>query len=164
VWVRLQWAGGAGGDGGGDGGVKDVVMGEGEVDDDVDEIAEAAPPAAPAVVEKKLVAVARKTVPAAPTRRTRSSRLQAPTPVKKMVAGAEVAAPAAVPAPAAPAASAPRAKRALPKLAPAPTPSPPVASSTPAPSGMATRRTRIAKLGMSVNGTPAPKRRGRPVA
>lgn len=69
------------------------------------------------------------TKPAAPARRTRQSRLQAPTPVSKKILAD--AAPAATKA-----ASAGGLR-------------------------MATRRTKIASLGMGVNGTPAPKRRTR---
>ena len=82
-------------------------------------------------------------------RRTRSSRLQAPTPVEKIMEK-----PA--PSPAGPVRVAGLSKA-------------PVAAATTAPvtpsvvkPGIATRRSKIAKLGMGVNGTPAPKRRGRP--
>lgn len=70
----------------------------------------------------------------APTRRTRQSRLQMPTPIsKKILAESGTTAPAA----------------AAPKAASASLVK------------MATRRTKIASLGMGVNGTPAPKRRTR---
>ena len=152
----------------------DVVMMDGGDDDGVDEIAEAEPPAAAEpVVEKTARVAARKAAAAAPpvpppasaasTRRTRSSRLTPPTPVAKIAEKA--AAPSAAPA------GLRTRARSLPRLAPAPSaPAPvldPTAVSTPAVktasarTGMATRRTRIAKLGMSGNGTPAPKRRGR---
>jgi hypothetical protein len=65
----------------------------------------------------------------APTRRTRQSRLQVPTPVSKKI------------------------------LAESTTAAPKVASASVV--KMATRRTKIASLGMGVNGTPAPKRRTR---
>ena len=109
------------------------------------------------------------------TRRTRSSKLQPPTPVK-VPASADKAAPAAAasttPAAVAPAStSAPRTRaRSLPKPgAAASTAAPPArtaratspASEPSTRSTMATRRTRVAKLGMTANGTPAPKRRGR---
>ncbi len=159
----------------------DVVMMDGGDDDGVDEIAEAEPPAAAEpVVEKTARVAARKPAPAsssasapaaAPavstTRRTRSSRLTPPTPVGKIAEKA--AAPSAA---AAPAAGLRTRARSLPKLAPAPAAAPapvlePTAVSAAAGktasgrTGMATRRTRIAKLGMSGNGTPAPKRRGK---
>jgi hypothetical protein len=156
----------------------DVVM----MDDGVDEIAEAEPPApAEPVVEKMARVAARKaassakaepaaSVPAVPvsTRRTRSSRLPPPTPIKKIqkTAGEKAAAektekPAAAP-------SLRSRARSLPKPAPAPVPAAtPLpadavpATVAPAKTGMSTRRTRISKLGMSGNGTPAPKRRAR---
>ncbi|OIW25590.1 hypothetical protein CONLIGDRAFT_499476 [Coniochaeta ligniaria NRRL 30616] len=65
----------------------------------------------------------------APTRRTRQSRLQVPTPISKKI------------------------------LAESTTAAPKVASASVV--KMATRRTKIASLGMGVNGTPAPKRRTR---
>jgi hypothetical protein len=127
--------------------------------------------------------------PAAPvsTRRTRSSRLPPPTPVKKMRSsektGGEKAAPAEKPAAEKPAVEKPGAEkptaapslrtraRSLPKRTAVPAAAaPPAAEPTPAPAatktkaGMATRRTRVTKLGMSGNGTPGPKRRGRPAA
>ena len=74
-------------------------------------------------------------------RRTRSSRLLAPTPVDKIMEK-----PA--PSPARPVRVAGLSKA-------------PVTPSVAKP-GIATRRSKIAKLGMGVNGTPAPKRRGRP--
>jgi hypothetical protein len=151
-----------------------------------DEIAEAEPPAVaePPVEKTARVAVRRAGVrsAAAPapapavssapaevpvsTRRTRSSRLPPPTPIKKLF-GAEKPAEEKAAAEKAVPSLRTRAKS-LPKLAPAPVPT---ASSVPEPtaatstrSGMATRRTRITKLGMSGNGTPAPKRRGRTAA
>lgn len=178
----------------------DVVMGEvGDGDiGGVDEIAEAEPPAVegPAPVKTARVAArkpaaASKAAPApasasasgvsaaaaAPsTRRTRSSRLVQPTPVKRLGSGEKrggekaPAAPAAIAAPPAPAPSLRTRAKSLPKPAPAPaaassaTVEPtPAAAPTASTTKMATRRTRIAKLGMSVNGTPAPKRRGRAV-
>ncbi|KAH8904172.1 hypothetical protein BR93DRAFT_930781 [Coniochaeta sp. PMI_546] len=66
----------------------------------------------------------------APTRRTRQSRLQAPTPISKKILAESTA-----------------------------TAAPKVASTSVV--KMATRRTKIASLGMGVNGTPAPKRRTR---
>ncbi|KAK5662456.1 hypothetical protein OQA88_8367 [Cercophora sp. LCS_1] len=85
-------------------------------------------------------------------RRTRSSRLQAPAPVAK------------IPEKTTPPSTQPLRRTALPKasvsiIAPAATT--PNASSSAAKVGMATRRSKIAKLGMGVNGTPAPKRKGR---
>ncbi|KAG7284959.1 hypothetical protein NEMBOFW57_009575 [Staphylotrichum longicolle] len=176
----------------------DVVMGEVEDGDigGVDEIAEAEPPAVegPAPVKTARVAArkpvaASKAAPApasgvnaaaaAPsTRRTRSSRLVQPTPVKKLGSGEKAGgekAPAAAAAAAAAPAPAPSLRtraKSLPKPAPAPAPAAassatveptPAAAPTAPSTKMATRRTRIAKLGMSVNGTPAPKRRGRAV-
>ncbi|KAK0713288.1 hypothetical protein B0T26DRAFT_716988 [Lasiosphaeria miniovina] len=78
----------------------------------------------------------------AAARRTRSSKILAPTPVKKVTAEK-------VPVAANPPAltTAAKSSKAGEKRA-----------------GMATRQSRIAKLGMSANGTPAPKRRGRPPA
>jgi hypothetical protein len=144
---------------------------------EADEIAEAEPPAAaePAV-EKTVRVAARKavattstpsTAPVSTRRTTRSSRLPPPTPVKKMTGGKKKA--AAVEKAAAPpaAASAPTLRtraKSLPKPTPAPSVAPAGSASTSTRSGMATRRTRIAKLGMSGNGTPAPKRRGRAAA
>ncbi|KAK4101203.1 hypothetical protein N658DRAFT_559050 [Parathielavia hyrcaniae] len=140
-----------------------------------DEIAEAEPPvvAEPVVEKTARVAVRRAAVRSvaaavappsataevpAPTRRTRSSRLPPPTPVKK-IAGLDKPA-AEKPAAETTAAPSLRTKaKSLPKPAPGPSALEPTATSTR--SGMATRRTRIAKLGMSGNGTPAPKRRGR---
>jgi hypothetical protein len=166
----------------------DVVMGDMEIGG-VDEIAEAEPPvAAEPVVEKTARVAARKAVApctstatanatiTATTRRTRSSRLQPPTPVAK-ISGAEKAAPVVekvVPEKPAAAPGLRTRARSLPKLASvnaiasaavaAPSSAAPQAASASARSGMATRRTRIAKLGMSGNGTPAPKRRGRAAA
>ncbi len=148
--------------------LKDVMM--------ADEIAEAEPPAAvEPVVEKTARVASRKAVPAAApaptTRRTRSSRLPPPTPVKKIVAAGEKEKPAPVSVPAA----APTLKakaRSLPRLAPAPAAAAatgaveqaPTTTSAAGKSGMATRRTKIQKLGMSGNGTPAPKRKARSAA
>ncbi|KAK4237018.1 hypothetical protein C8A03DRAFT_16398 [Achaetomium macrosporum] len=152
----------------------------------VDEIAEAEPPAAAEPVVEKTVRVAARKAGSAPstaappvsTRRTRSSRLPPPTPVKKMTSGEKKAAAEKAAAEKAAAAAPPSAPslrtraRSLPKPAPAAAAAP-SASSAAAPassaatstrSGMATRRTRIANLGMSGNGTPAPKRRGRAAA
>ncbi|KAL2174112.1 uncharacterized protein P884DRAFT_230763 [Thermothelomyces heterothallicus CBS 202.75] len=119
--------------------------------------------------------------PAAPasTRRTRSSRLPPPTPVKKLRSAGKPAAekspsaektePAEKPA----ATSSLRTRaRSLPKRAAAPAPATAPATVDPSPAtassstrtGMATRRTRVTKLGMSGNGTPAPKRRGKAAA
>ncbi|KAK0736056.1 hypothetical protein B0T21DRAFT_348169 [Apiosordaria backusii] len=94
--------------------------------------------------------------PAASTRRsTRSTRLQTPTPMKKVVSAESTTAPKrAIPS---------RAKTALPKPA-ASTAAAAPASGIKKAAGRPTRRTDIAKLGMTVNGTPAPKRRGRPAA
>jgi hypothetical protein len=88
----------------------------------------------------------KKVAPAAPAaRRTRQSRLQAPTPVsKKILADTVSSAP--------PATTGDAAAKVM-------------SSSSSTASGsvvkMATRRTKIASLGMGVNGTPAPKRRTR---
>ncbi|KAH6847839.1 hypothetical protein B0I37DRAFT_405713 [Chaetomium sp. MPI-CAGE-AT-0009] len=162
-------------------------------DDGVDEIAEAEPPLpAEPVVEKTARVAARKAgsaaaAPAAPapapasTRRTRSSRLPPPTPVKKIRSaektGGEKPAAAEKPAVEKPAPEKPAAApnlrtraRSLPKRTPAPAPAPaapappavepqPAAAATKV--GIAKRRTRVTKLGMSGNGTPAPKRRGK---
>lgn len=173
---------------------EDVVMGEVDVDMEVDEIAEAAPAppvTAPAVTEKRVIARraagSSNTTPASSTataatttRRTRSSRLQAPTPVKKMTAvssATDSKTSKTIPAPSA-TSCAPRTTRttrtlpkpvsvSTPASAPTPVPVPAAApksrpESTTA-TGMATRRTRITRLGMGVNGTPA-KRRGRTAA
>ncbi|GAB1318089.1 hypothetical protein MFIFM68171_08299 [Madurella fahalii] len=177
-------------------GKEDVVMRDVEDVDGVmegDEIAEAEPimkaETKPKAVKKAVVVTApasgagstrRAATSAAAAATTtastrRSSRLQAPTPVKKMTGrdgGDEKAGSAPSAAPTAPA---PR-TRALPKLAPAPAPATTAAPAAAAAgsssltatstrtTGMTTRRSKIAKLGMSVNGTPAPKRRGRAVA
>ncbi|KAK4033650.1 hypothetical protein C8A01DRAFT_19427 [Parachaetomium inaequale] len=154
-------------------------------DDGVDEIAEAEPPVpAEPVVEKTARVAARKVggataaavaAPAAPvsTRRTRSSRLPPPTPIKKLgnpekATTEKIAAEkAAAEKPAAAAAPSLRTRaRSLPKrtstaAAPSPAAAPSTSTSTSSKTGMATRRTRVTKLGMSGNGTPAPKRRGR---
>jgi hypothetical protein len=147
-----------------------------------DEIAEAEPPAVaePPVEKTARVAVRRAAVrsaaaAAAPsatveapvsTRRTRSSRLPPPTPIKK-IAGAEKPAIEKAVEETVAAPSLKTRARSLPKLAAPPVKNPsstfePAATSTR--SGMATRRTKITKLGMSGNGTPAPKRRGRTAA
>lgn len=161
----------------------DVAMGDGDAMEGVmegDEIAEAEPivkaEARPKAVKKAVVVAApasgaagsttrRAAANAAVTTTRRSSRLQAPTPVKKLagkpVGRDEKAGSADAPAPR---------TRALPKLAPAPVTGTAADSSAAATSmttratGMATRRSKIARLGMSVNGTPAPKRRGHSVA
>jgi hypothetical protein len=169
---------------------------------EVDEIAEAEPldlvksEGKPVVVKKAVVvppAGSGSGSGALPSKRTaggasaarRSSRLQTPTPVTKLVGGKS--AKGEKPGLSQAASAAPSRTRALPRLAPAPAPaSAPVAGITPAASGsslvvpgtttasttkgngtgtgMATRRSKIAKLGMSVNGTPAPKRRGRAIS
>ncbi|KAH8890254.1 hypothetical protein GQ53DRAFT_842432 [Thozetella sp. PMI_491] len=74
-------------------------------------------------------------------RRTRASKLQAPTPIKKVAVAVPVD---DEPEPAPRLSSAHSAKKGMPSSR-----------------GMGTRRTKIASLGMSVNGTPAPKRRAR---
>ncbi len=71
-------------------------------------------------------------------KRTRASRLQAPTPIKKVMTSE-------------------------PKPSIGQTTQPPKKPSG-STKGMATRRTKIASLGMSVNGTPAPKRRTRAIS
>ncbi|KAK4120639.1 hypothetical protein N657DRAFT_624756 [Parathielavia appendiculata] len=143
-----------------------------------DEIAEAEPPAVaePPVEKTARVAVRRAAavrsaaaaaaassataeVPVS-TRRTRSSRLPPPTPVKK-IAGKEKPAAAETAVPETTAAPSLKSKaKSLPNLASASSALEPAAA-TSTRSGMATRRTRFAKLEMSGNGTPAPKRRGR---
>ncbi|AEO59594.1 hypothetical protein MYCTH_2308011 [Thermothelomyces thermophilus ATCC 42464] len=119
--------------------------------------------------------------PAAPasTRRTRSSKLPPPTPVKKLRGAGKPAAEKSPPAektePAEKPAATPSLRtraRSLPKRAAAPAPATAPATVDPSPAtassstrtGMATRRTRVTKLGMSGNGTPAPKRRGKAAA
>ncbi|KAL2133975.1 hypothetical protein VTI74DRAFT_1278 [Chaetomium olivicolor] len=167
-----------------------VVMGEG-VDGDrdgimggVDEIAEAEPIVGDGIkVGRAARVVARRattekasaaatSAAAATTRRTRSSLptlLSMLKEIREKSADKTAAAPAAK---AVPAAGLRTRARSLPKLAavPAPTdassstdaPAPKSAASTSSTrSGMATRRTKVTKLGMSGNGTPAPKRRGR---
>ncbi|KAK0738031.1 hypothetical protein B0T18DRAFT_394394 [Schizothecium vesticola] len=126
----------------------DVLM-----DDDPDELAptpEAAKPEAlpPTPIKKALPR-------RAPS--TRSSKLQAPTPVVKMAA---VDTTTPVPVPTAPA---PGRTAGIPKLATAAAAAAGTAKTAEAgpKTGMATRRSKIAKLGMGVNGTPAPKRRAR---
>ncbi|KAK3317192.1 hypothetical protein B0T19DRAFT_434436 [Cercophora scortea] len=159
--------------------------------DAADEIDELAGDSAPAHVEEPATAqsmpVAKKTV----ARRTRSSRLQAPTPIKKLSARSSSAAAEkkSAPSPAPPAPAAPAAAATATKTKAKATATPAAARATALPkasastsgsgstsaskstsaasgsrAGMATRRTRIASLGMGVNGTPAPKRRGRPLA
>ncbi|KAK3904417.1 hypothetical protein C8A05DRAFT_31789 [Staphylotrichum tortipilum] len=144
-----------------------------------DEIAEAEPPPPPEpVVEKTARVASRRTAvpaaapasaaaPAPTTRRTRSSRLPPPTPVKKIAAAGEKSVPPASAPVAAPTLKAKA--RSLPRLVPAPAPAAAQPAevepgSTSAKSGMATRRTRVQKLGMSGNGTPAPKRKARTAA
>ncbi|KXX75115.1 hypothetical protein MMYC01_208890 [Madurella mycetomatis] len=163
----------------GDAVMQDVEDVEGVMEGD--EIAEAEPmmkaETKPKAV-KKAVVVTPPTSGAGSTRRAaaaastgagtttrRSSRLQAPTPVKKMgrASSNEKLGPAT--------ASASKA-RALPKLAPAPAAAPAGAAAGSSSStatlsrtgAMTTRRSKIAKLGMSANGTPGPKRRGRATA
>jgi hypothetical protein len=95
----------------------------------------------------------KKPKPAAPTRRTRQSRLQPPTPVSKKILGGAASADASGSGVTATASAGVTAKGAAQAK---------VASASA--SGvvkMATRRTKIASLGMGVNGTPAPKRRTR---
>ncbi|KAK0649172.1 hypothetical protein B0T16DRAFT_126546 [Cercophora newfieldiana] len=123
------------------------------MDEEEDELAitqpERAPePVQPEVVERPPSTPAKKALP----RRTRSSRLLAPKPVDKIAEK-----PAASPAP-------PVRSTSLSKIVP-----PTITAAVPASSSssgtkaaMGTRRSKIAKLGMGVNGTPAPKRRGRP--
>ncbi|KAK3376477.1 hypothetical protein B0T24DRAFT_526544 [Lasiosphaeria ovina] len=113
----------------------DVMM-EDASSDEGDELA--LQPEAPGAAVDKAAPVKK----SAATRRTRSSKILAPTPVKKVTA--EKVPVAANPPALARAAKSSKAgeKRA----------------------GKATRQSRIAKLGMSANGTPAPKRRGRPPA
>lgn len=112
----------------------------------------------PMLVEKP---VTTSTTPAATpvkntlARRTRSSRLQAPTPLQKIVEKTDPN-PAPTKAPAKPVCTPTLSKAAVTAAGVTP------AASTTAKTGMATRRSKIAKLGMGVNGTPAPKRRGRP--
>lgn len=166
----------------GDVAMRDVEDMEGVMEGD--EIAEAEPMVRPETkpkAVKKAVVVTPPTSGVGSTRRAaaaaagtgagttttrRSSRLQAPTPVKKMTgrsSGDEKAGLATAPA---------QKAKALPKLAPASAAAPAGAaagssssSATPTrAAGMATRRSKISKLGMSVNGTPAPKRRGRAAA
>ncbi|KAK4243991.1 hypothetical protein C7999DRAFT_35668 [Corynascus novoguineensis] len=184
------------------GGLARALLADVMADDGVDEIAEAEPPMpAGPVVEKTARVAARKTAsssssssessssapavaaaapPAVPvsTRRTRSSRLPPPTPVKKLRSATKPAAvekntgteesaaaekPAAVP-------NLRTRARSLPKRTAAPAPAPTAvdpsatATSSSTKTGMATRRTRVTKLGMSGNGTPAPKRRARVAA
>ncbi|KAL2159340.1 hypothetical protein VTH06DRAFT_2343 [Thermothelomyces fergusii] len=122
--------------------------------------------------------------PAAPAsaRRTRSSKLPPPTPVKKVRSAGKPAAEAGAPADKAALAEKPAAApslrsraRSLPKRTAAPAaagtgtpatgdPSPAAAPPSAARTGMATRRTRVTKVGMGGNGTPAPRRRGKAAA
>lgn len=85
---------------------------------------------------------------------TRSSKLQAP-----VVKTAVVDTPTPVPVPTVPTARA----AGIPKLAATAAAAGPAKTTEAGPKtgGMATRRSKIAKLGMGVNGTPAPKRRAR---
>ncbi|CAP64739.1 uncharacterized protein PODANS_5_10040 [Podospora anserina S mat+] len=131
----------------------------------------AAPKSVATKVDAPKTAAAKAAAPvaAASTRRsTRSTRLQTPTPMKKVVSAESTTAPKrAIPS---------RAKTALPKpaastaatKATAAAPAEPAtasASGIKKAAGRPTRRTDVAKLGMTtVNGTPAPKRRGRPAA
>lgn len=131
----------------------------------------AAPKSVATKVDAPKTAAAKAAAPvaAASTRRsTRSTRLQTPTPMKKVVSAESTTAPKrAMPS---------RAKTALPKpaastaatKATAAAPAEPAtasASGIKKAAGRPTRRTDVAKLGMTtVNGTPAPKRRGRPAA
>ncbi|KAL2151015.1 hypothetical protein VTH82DRAFT_6113 [Thermothelomyces myriococcoides] len=120
----------------------------------------------------------------ASTRRTRSSKLPPPTPVKlrnsrKLAAEKSAAAektgsaetPGATPGLRTRARSLPKraaANNIAPPATTAATVEPPPAttstSSSSRTTGMATRRTRVTKLGMNGNGTPAPKRRGKVAA
>lgn len=131
----------------------------------------AAPKSVATKVDAPKTAAAKAAAPvaAASTRRsTRSTRLQTPTPMKKVVSAESTTAPKrAIPS---------RAKTALPKpaastaatKATAAAPAEPAtasASGIKKAAGRPTRRTDVAKLGMTtVKGTPAPKRRGRPAA
>ncbi len=110
------------------------------------------PSLVPEPVEKPASTPVKKALP----RRTRSSRLQAPTPVEKIV---EKAAPLQV-------TPGPVRSSTLPKAAATVNATMSGASTEAGTAmgkgkGVATRRSKIAKLGMGVNGTPAPKRRGR---
>ncbi|KAK3312869.1 hypothetical protein B0H66DRAFT_569042 [Apodospora peruviana] len=124
------------------------------------------PTVAPMAVKKQTAVAA-----AVPVRRTRSSRLPPPTPIKKLAtAGEKKTAVSAGPARSS-SKTASSTKTAPAAAAAAAAGLTKASSSTstkvtkPKPSGMATRRSKIATLGMSVNGTPAPKRgRGRPPA
>jgi len=124
----------------------DIMMGDAEEEDEtpVAQLNRAPEPAEPEQAERAPSTPAKKTLP----RRTRSSRLLAPKPVDKI---ADM--PAVSPAP-------PPRSMPLPKIASLAAAAPTVAPTAKA--GMGTRRSKIAKLGMGVNGTPAPKRRGRP--
>ncbi|KAK0630419.1 hypothetical protein B0T17DRAFT_506890 [Bombardia bombarda] len=148
----------------------DVIKG----DDAMDELAGSPEPAVEeAPAEKKAPA---KAVPTKklPERKARSSRLQVPTPIKKVTAEKTTTTTPTVPAARASKATARTAAATTRTLAVSKAKAEPAAkakaasstttSTTPAKAktGMATKRTKIASLGMSVNGTPAPKRRGRP--
>lgn len=85
-------------------------------------------------------------------KRTRASRLQMPTPIRKSTSAAPQAEKPAVQLPA---------KRSAAAAAAAASSSASTSSTGPR---MATRRTKIASLGMSANGTPAPKRRTKTVS
>ncbi|KAK0666991.1 hypothetical protein QBC41DRAFT_374993 [Cercophora samala] len=131
--------------------------------------ASAAPKAPAPKTDAPKTAAAKAAAPvAASTRRsTRSTRLQTPTPMKKVVSAESTTGPKrAIPS---------RAKTALPKpaaststakatAAAAAEPAAAPASGIKKAAGRPTKRTDVAKLGMTVNGTPAPKRRGRPAA
>ncbi|KAK3688955.1 hypothetical protein B0T22DRAFT_427012 [Podospora appendiculata] len=153
--------------------------------DAADEIDELAGDSAPAHVEEPATAESMSIAKKSVARRTRSSRLQAPTPIKKLTARSSSAAaekkmapappPSAPTAAAAAAATKPKTKpkatpaaaaraTALPKASASASASKSASTTSGSRAGMATRRTRIASLGMGVNGTPAPKRRGRPPA
>ncbi|KAK0729485.1 hypothetical protein B0H67DRAFT_1229 [Lasiosphaeris hirsuta] len=148
----------------------DIIMADAAVANDIEELAAAASQPVLPVEEAMPAEPAEKSAPApAPVkkalpRRTRSSKLQAPTPVKKIVEKRVAAVPPTpvVHAPALPkvAVTPPAASRPT-AAAVAAAASSSSSTTTGARTGMATRRPKIAKLGMGVNGTPAPKRRGR---
>ncbi|KAL2259434.1 hypothetical protein VTK26DRAFT_6898 [Humicola hyalothermophila] len=130
--------------------------------------------AAPTAGEKTKPKPASSAAPARPTRTTRalprrassasasaSASKRAPAPVPTPSPTPTTTAPARRPAAAPTSKTGKSATAASAKRSPASTSS---SSSSSSSSGMATRRTRIAGLGMSGNGTPAPKRRGRSVA
>ncbi|KAK4194927.1 hypothetical protein QBC40DRAFT_269718 [Triangularia verruculosa] len=123
-----------------------------------------APKTAPKADAPKTAAAKAAAPVAASTRRsTRSTRLQTPTPMKKVVSAESTTAPKrSIPS---------RAKTALPKPAASTSTAATTVPAATAPAsgikkaaGRPTKRTDVAKLGMTVNGTPAPKRRGRPAA